>query len=150
MKTKIMFFFCVLLCTQFVKAGDPFYYESISNPSKTINYVFGFYSSDYTISRASDDKEYVAYSAAVINNSTSTLKWDDYYMIIKKKNGDLVFSYETAATTGLYACKFDVSGNETHKLKFCFHDIFKTNEIEDAYLFDKSVLKTFHLVYSKD
>ncbi|MDD4971829.1 MAG: hypothetical protein PHT07_20575 [Paludibacter sp.] len=150
MKTKIMLFFCVFLSIQFAKAGDPFYYELISNSSKTIDYVFGFYSSDYTISRASDDAEYVAYSAAIINNSTSSLKWNDYYMIVKKRSGDLVFSYETAASTGLYACKFDVSGKETHKMKFCFHDIFKTDEIEDVYLFDKSMLKAFHLVYSKN
>ena len=150
MKTKTMFLFCVLAITQLVKAEDPFYYESISNPGKTIDYVIGFYSSDYSISKASDDKEYVAYSAAIINNSTTSLKWSDYYMIVRKKDGDLVFSYETAATSGPYACSFEVAGSETHKMKFCFHNVFKSDEIQDVYLFDKSILKSFHLVYSNN
>ena len=146
----MMLFLCALALAQFAKAGDPFYYESISNPSKTLNYIIGFYSNDFTISRASDDKDYIAYAGAVINKSSTTLKWSDYYMIVKKKDGDLVFSYETAATSGPFACSFEVAENETHHVKFCFHNVFKTDEIADVYLFDKSVLKAFHLVYSKE
>ena len=149
MKTKAMLFFFLLTTTQLVSAKDQFYFELISNPSKTIDYVIGFYHTNYLISTASDDKEYVAYAGAVINNSSSTLEWEDYCMVVRKKDGGLVFSYVTAATSGEYCTKFVLAGKEKRLTKFCFHDNFKPSDIADVYLMDKSLLRAFQLSLSE-
>jgi hypothetical protein len=94
-------------------AGSPFYYEVISNPSKTIDYSIGFYHTIYSSSKASDNKEYVTFSGAVINNSAYSLDWNNYHMIVLLKNGDLAFNYITAAESGEYDCTFTVAPKET-------------------------------------
>lgn len=150
MKRNLILLISVFFITSGVFAGQPFYYEVISNSSKTIDYTFGFYVNDYTISKASDDKEYVAFSGAVINNSTSNLDWNNYFVIVRTKDGKLNFNYLTAATSGDYDCTFVCSGKETRMTKFCFHDIFKPSDVESVYLFDKSNNKAFQLMYSKN
>ena len=148
MKTKLLFLLGVLLFTQTAFGGSPFYYEVISNSDKSIDYSIGFYQTLYTISEASDNKAYVAYSGSVINNSTYSLKWETYHMAVLLKNGDLVFNYVTAAESGEYDCTFSVAYNETRYTKFCFHTVFKPEEIQDVYLINKSTMKAFKLVYS--
>lgn len=148
MKKNFLFLLGVLFITQTALGGSPFYYEVISNPDKSIDYSIGFYQTIYTISEASDNKAYVAYSGSVINNSTYSLKWETYNIAVLLKNGDLVFNYTTAAEAGEYDCTFTVGYNETHYTKFCFHTIFKPEEIQDVYLFNKSTMKAFKLVYS--
>jgi hypothetical protein len=148
MKTKLLILLGVALFTQTAFGGNPFYYEGISNPDKSTDYSVVFFSTHYTISEASDNKAYVAYSGSVINNSVYSLKWETYHIAVLLKNGDLVFNYITAAEDGEYDCTFTVGYKETHLTKFCFHTVFKPDEIQHVYLINKSILKVFKLLYS--
>lgn len=145
-KTLLIAFFAAFCLSS--NAADPFYFEVISNPGKTVDYSIGFYHTVYTISTASDNADYVAYSGAIINNSTSMLLWSDYHIAVQLKNGSLIFNYITAATSGEYDCTFSLDSKETHHTKFCFHTVFKPNEIEKVYLFNKSTMKAFELMLS--
>jgi hypothetical protein len=150
MKTKFFAIAMFMFIAQFANAGSPFYYESISNPLKTIDYVFGFYHTIYSVSTASDNKEYVAITGAVINNADYELKWGNYYVAVLLKNGSLVFNYKTAATSGDYANFFTVAAKKTQFTKFCFHTVFKPDDIQAVFIFDKDNMKTFSLAYSKN
>lgn len=146
--TKIFLIANIMFLGQFVQAGSPFYYELISTPDKSINYVFGFYHTMYAISTASDNKEYVAVSGAVINNADYSLNWENYHVAVLLKNGKLVFNYLTAAQSGEYDNTFTVDAKKTQFTKFCFHTIFKPDEIQSVFLFDKANMKAFNLAYS--
>ncbi len=150
MKTKTFLLALFTLFCVVAKAADPFYYEVISNPTKTIDYSIGFYHNVYTISTASDNADYVAYSGAIINNSTSELSWYDYHIAVQLKSGELVFNYLTAATSGEYDCSFTLDSKETRHTKFCFHTVFKPSEIQNIYRVNKSTMKAFQLMLSDE
>ncbi len=150
MKAKLFILLSFLIVISGLKASDPFYYELISNPDKTINYVIGFYTSDYSIGRATDNKDYVIYKETVINHSKESLNWNNYYAIVLTKKGDLIFSYKTAAKEGEYASSLIVLPSETHHFWFAFHEVFKPEDIQSVYLFNDNVVKSYLLLKSDD
>ena len=128
---------------------NPFYYELISNESKTTNFVFGFYPSTYSYVEGAQVDPYSSYKGAVINNASGSLKWNDYKIMILLNNGKLVRSYTTVAETGDYDCDYTVPGGETHYQFFCFHTKFNADEISKVWLVlgDDQI---FSLLYDKN
>ncbi len=132
---------------------NPFYYELISNDSKTINFVFGFYPTTYQYVEGKDVDPYTNVKAAVINNAKNSLDWKDYKINILLKDGKLIRSYTTVAKDGDYACNYTVHGGEekgeTHYQYFCFHTKFSSEDIDQVYLVmgDDQIFK---LLYDKN
>ncbi|MBS1626814.1 MAG: hypothetical protein JSR09_04890 [Bacteroidetes bacterium] len=126
-----------------------FWYEHISNNSKTIDFLFGFYPSYLTKSETQTGKKYTSVKCAIINKAQSEYKWDDYKVCILLKNGELIRSYTTVAETGLFACKYDIKSGDTHYQNFCFHTTFDVGDIDKIWvvLSDDEIIK---LVYTSN
>ncbi len=128
---------------------NPFYYELISNDSKTINFVFGFYPTTYSYVEGKDVDPYTSVKAAVINNAKNSLDWNNYKIMIMLKSGKLIRSYTTVAKDGDYSCEYNVKGSETHYQYFCFHNKFTNEDIDKVWLVmgDDQI---FNLMYDKN
>ena len=132
------------------QSNKPFYYELISNDSKTTDFVFGFYPFTYSYVQSKDVDPYTSVKAAVINNAKKNdLKWNDYKINILLKTGKLIRSYSTVAKDGDYACNYTVDGGTTHYQYFCFHSKFDNEDIDKVWLVlgDDQI---FNLVYDKN
>lgn len=136
MVRKQLLLAALLLLCLFAKAdtGKPFYYELISNESKTTNFVFGFYPTTYSYVEGKDVDGYTNIKSAIINNAKGRLEWENYKINILLKTGKLIRSYTTVAKEGDYACNFSVSAGDTHYQYFCFHDKFTDADIDKVWL----------------
>lgn len=127
----------------------PFYYQVVSNPSKTINFVFGFYPTTYSYVEGKDLEPYTSVKAAVINNADNSIYWNNYKIMILLKSGKLIRSYTTVAKTGDYSCEYNVKSGETHHQYYCFHKKFTNEDIDKVWLVmgDDEI---FNLLYDKN
>ena len=115
---------CLILIS-FMCQSQPkqaFYYELISNESKSTNFVFGFYPESYKYEESANIDPFTSIKAAVINNAKSSLAWNDYKICILLNSGKLIRSYTTVATSGDY------------NQYFCFHSKFKSLDIDKVWL----------------
>jgi|APLak6261694202_1056214.scaffolds.fasta_scaffold04204_2 hypothetical protein len=154
MKKKL--FFLTLICVAAVMAApvsvkaqsDYYYYESISNPSKTINFLIGVYVNKNEYITRDDGTGYTKIRMAVINQEgANTLKWNDYKIYIKLKNNDLFYSYTTKAEDGDLACTWSVEPGKNHIQYVCFDKAFDIEQIDMVWL-GMSDNKFFDLVRS--
>ena len=142
--------FLLLSVLSKAQSGKPFYYESISNDSKSIDFVFGFYPSTYSYNETKDVDGFTSIKTAVINNAKrNDLKWNDYKIMILLRTGKMLRSYSTVAKDGDYACNYTVDGGTTHYQYFCFHNKFTNEDIDKVWLImgDDQI---FNLVYDKN
>ncbi|MFN4285078.1 MAG: hypothetical protein ACK4E8_03850 [Lacibacter sp.] len=154
MKTKLFTVAILLVAAAVFTPGaaraqsDPFWYESISNPSKTINFLIGFYHTKNEYITRDDGTGYTKVRMAVINKEgADPFYWDDYKIYIMLKNGDLFYNYTTKATDGELACKWTVQPGQNHIQYLCFDKAFDVNQIERVWL-GMSDNKFFDLVRS--
>ena len=154
MKKKLLFlsFMCavfLMTATTTVKAqSDPFYYESISNPSKTINFLVGVYYTKNEYITRDDGTGYTKMRIAIINKEgADPFTWSDYKIYIMLKNGDLFYNYTTKAEDGELACKWTVQAGQNHIQYVCFDKAFDVNQIDRVWL-GMSDNKFFDLVRS--
>jgi hypothetical protein len=154
MKKKLLFValvvaaFLVAAPTTTKAQSDPFWYESISNPSKTINFLIGFYHTKNEFITRDDGTGYTKVRMAVINKEgANPFEWDDYKIYIMLKNGDLFYNYTTKATDGDLACRWTVQPGSNHVQYLCFDKAFDVNQIEKIWL-GMSDNKFFDLVRS--
>ena len=153
MKKKL--FILSLVCAAFLFAtpaakaqSDPFFYESISNPSKTINFLIGFYYTKNEFITRDDGTGYTKVRMAVINKEgADPFKWSDYKIYVMLKNGDLFYNYTTKAQDGELACTWTVQPGQNHVQYVCFDKAFDVNQIERVWL-GMSDNKFFDLVRS--
>lgn len=154
MKKKLLF--VALVFAAFLVAApattkaqnDPFWYESISNPSKTINFLIGFYHTKNEYITRDDGTGYTKVRMAVINKEgANPFQWDDYKIYIMLKNGELFYNYTTKATDGDLACRWTVQPGSNHVQYVCFDKAFDVNQIEKVWL-GMSDNKFFDLVRS--
>jgi hypothetical protein len=134
---KKLLFICLLAFSVAAKAQtkNPFYYELISNESKSTNFVFGFYPSTYVYTENKEMQAFTSIKGAVINNASDSIKWKDYKIMILLKSDKLIRSYTTVAENGDYACFYTVPGNSTtHYQFFCFHTKFTNDDIAKVWL----------------
>ena len=148
---KRILLIALLLISVFANAQtkNPFYYELISNDTKTTNFVFGFYPSSFSFQESKEVTGFTSIKGAVINNATGSLKWNDYKICILLKNGKLIRSYTTVAKEGDYVCDYTVAGSTTHYQYFCFHTKFTNEDIDKVFLVmgDDQI---FGLIYDKN
>ena len=151
MFSKVFFAVCfsVLSVTAMSQTKNPFFYEEISNDSKSTNFVFGFYPSSYQYIEDPKVQAYATIKSAVINNSADSLKWNNYKLLILLKSGKLIRSYTTVAESGDYACNYTVTGSTTHYQYYCFHSKFIKEDIDKVWLVmgDDQI---FPLIYDKN
>jgi hypothetical protein len=154
MKKKLLFValvvaaFLVAAPAETKAQSDPFWYESISNPSKTINFLIGFYHTKNEYITRDDGTGYTKVRMAVINKEgANAFEWDDYKIYVMLKNGDLFYNYTTKATDGDLACRWTVQPGTNHIQYVCFDKAFDVNQIEKVWL-GMSDNKFFDLVRS--
>lgn len=114
--------------------GDPFYYEIISTPDKSIDLVYGFYHTQISFVDKPNGQGYTTVRSAIINNSKSPFAWEDYKVYILLKDGDLFRNYTTTASSGEYDCTYDVKTDETHIQYLCFQKKFSASDIQSVYV----------------
>ena len=128
----------------------PFYFEVISNDSKTIDFVFGLYPTTYQYTEGKDVDPFTSVKVAVINSAkTNELKWNDYKVCILLKSGKLIRSYSTAAKDGDYSCNYVVPANDKHIQYYCFHTKFTSDDIDKVWL-TMTDDQIFGLTYDKN
>ncbi len=140
----------VLLLTQKIY-GQGFYYEEISTPDKSIDFLFGFYTNTIEGMERNDGSVYTVAQIGLINKSKEDFKWNDYKVYILLKNGDLFYNYKTEAKneSSDYACIFNLKGGTTVKKWICFDKKFSAKDIDQVWLsFNDN--KFFKLLYSKN
>lgn len=135
-KLMLILTFCIVAISTYAQdKKEPFYYESISNPSKTINFVIGFYPSLYSYDAALNNNEGAStVKMAIINNSTEDYVWKNYRIIVQLSTGETFTNYTTSTTEGQYSCKYIVAGSETHYQYLCFHKQFDPKKITKVFL----------------
>ncbi len=115
--------------------SDIYYYEKISNSSKTINFLIGVYITKNEYISSGEDEGYTKIRMAVINDKNADrFKWNDYKIYIQLKNGDMFYSYTTKATEGETNCTYIVSPDETHIQYICFDKKFDVRDISKMWL----------------
>lgn len=154
MKQKL--FFLALICGAFLTLApttakaqaDYYFYESISNPSKTINFLIGVYVTKNEFITRDDGTGYTKMRMAVINQEgAEPFKWTDYKIYIKLKNNDMFYNYTTQAKDGDLACNWTVQAGQNHVQYVCFDKAFDINQIDMIWL-GMSDNKFFDLVRS--
>lgn len=155
MKQKLLFL--ALICGAFLtlapatskaQSSDYYYYESISNPSKTINFLIGVYVTKNEFITRDDGTGYTKIRMAVINQEgADPFKWSDYKVYIKLKNNDMFYNYTTQAKDGDLACNWTVQPGQNHIQYICFDKAFDINQIDMIWL-GMSDNKFFDLVRS--
>ena len=117
------------------KKSELFYYESISNPSKTTNFVIGFYPSLYTYEAALNNNEGAStIKMAIINNADGDYVWKNYRIIVQLTNGETFTNYTTSSSEGQYSCKYIVEAKKTHYQYLCFSNKFDPKKISRVFL----------------
>lgn len=153
---KQKFLLLTLICAGFLMTAplaskaqtDPFYYESISNPSKTINFLIGFYHTKNEYITRDDGTGYTKVKMAVINKEgANPLTWSDYKIYVMLKNGDMFYNYTTKAQDGDLACTWTVQAGSNHIQYVCFDKAFDISQIDKVWL-SMSDNKFFDLVLS--
>lgn len=155
MKKKLLFL--TLICVAIIMAApvsvksqssDYYYYESISNPAKTINFLIGVYVTKNEFITRDDGTGYTKIRMAIINQEgANTFKWNDYKIYIKLKNNDMFYNYTTQAKDGDLACNWSVEPGQNHIQYICFDKAFDINQIDMIWL-GMSDNKFFDLVRS--
>ena len=133
--TTFVFLFCLLasvtLSAQTTKE-DPVYLETISNSSKSINFIAGVYPKTLVYSAANENTKL---TLRVLNNATDSYKWKDYKVYIMLKDNTLFYNYTTKAETGEFACTYSVEGNKGfHDQTVCFSKKFEVDDIKQMWI----------------
>jgi hypothetical protein len=152
MKQKL--FFLALVCSAMMIAApvkaqtDYYFYESISNPSKTINFLVGVYVTKNEFITRDDGTGYTKIRMAVINQEgANPLNWSDYKIYVKLKNNEMFYNYTTQAKDGDLACTWTVQPGQNHIQYICFDKAFDISQIDMIWL-GMSDNKFFDLVRS--
>lgn len=136
MKKLLIFLVAFSLGTaSFSQNSKSFFYEKISNPSKTINFTFGAYHGTMETVSKSDGNSYSKMMIAIINDKNANdLYWSDYKVYVLLKSGDLIYNYTTEASSGDFACKYNVPSGSTHKQYACFGKTFQASDVQKVWL----------------
>jgi len=133
--TSFVVFFCLMttitLSAQTTKE-DPVYLETISNSSKSINFIAGVYPKTLVYSEANENTKL---TLRVLNNATDSYKWKDYKVYIMLKDNSLFYNYTTKAETGEFACNYTIDGNKGyHDQTVCFSKKFGSDDIKQMWI----------------
>ena len=139
----------LLVCTLVHAQKKPYFYQTVSNEDKSIDFVFGLYPATINYFEGKDFPPYTAIRGAVLNRAKGKeLAWGCYVNILLK-SGDLIRNYTPSSKDGPYACSYNVSSDSTHYQFFCFHAKFTDQDIDKAWL-GMNDDQIFKLAYDKN
>jgi hypothetical protein len=150
-RTGTIFIACVIL---FMVAGNAcaqqvneYYLGVFSNTTSTIKFTMGAYPHSINHSKKSDGSLYTVMRVALVNNEKADpIEWNDFKIYILLKDGTLVYNFLTTATSGEYACKYQVAPGTTHMQYYCYDKIFSASDIDKVWLhFGDSVFQPLYL-----
>lgn len=136
---KTMTIFAILFCllttvtlsAQTTK-DDPVYLETISNSSKSINFIAGVYPKTLVYSSANENSKL---TLRVLNNASDSYKWKDYKVYIMLKDNSLFYNYTTKAESGEFSCTYTVEGDKGyHDQTVCFSKKFDISDIKQMWI----------------
>jgi hypothetical protein len=152
MKTiGVLFLTCFILFTGVQQAcaqqTNEYYLGVFSNSTSTIKFTMGAYPHSINHSKKSDGAVFTVMSVALVNNEKADpIEWNDFKIYILLKDGTLIYNFLTTATTGEYACKYQVAPGTTHMQYYCFDKIFSAADIDKVWLhFGDSVFQPLYL-----
>ena len=141
-------FLCMILFHNTVIAQTADYYLGVfSNTTNTIKFTIGVYPNSINQSKKNDGTLYSAMRVALVNNELAEpIEWNDFKIYILLKDGTLFYNFLTTATTGEYACKYQVAPGTTHLQYYCYDKVFTEVDIEKVWLcFSDSEFKPLFL-----
>lgn len=113
-------------------AKDPVYIETISNSSKTINFIVGIYPKTYVYSEASENSKL---TMKILNKASESYKWKDYKVYILLKDNSLFYNYTTKAEDGDFAVNYSIEGEKgVHEQTLCFTKKFEISDIKQMWI----------------
>ena len=121
MKKLFTTLFLAVLVAFTANSQTQYFYTVIANPTKTINYDFGFYPSVMSYVEAEGVAPYTKIKAGVFNRegADAFTSKDDKVMILLK-SGKLVRNYTTKATDGDFAVNYTTPAGGQHIQYYCF------------------------------
>jgi hypothetical protein len=127
----LVFAFCMFF-TYSVKAQmtakDPVYIETISNSSKTTEFILGVYPKTFVYSSANENSKL---TMKILNKASGDYKWKDYKVYILLKDNTLFYNYTTKAESGDFACTYTIDGDKgVHEQTLCFSKKFDVDDIK--------------------
>ncbi len=127
-----LFFINILNTKAQMTKEDPVWLETISNPSKTINFIAGIYPKTYIWSDANENSKL---TLKILNQSKDSYDWKDYKVYILLKDNTLFYNYKTKGESGEFACNYTIEGNEgVHKQTICFSKKFNVSDIKQMWI----------------
>ncbi|MEI6347884.1 MAG: hypothetical protein WCP69_08060 [Bacteroidota bacterium] len=110
-------------------ASDPVYIETISNTSKTTNFIVGIYPKTFVYSAASENSKL---TMRILNKADGEYKWKDYKVYLLLKDNSLFYNYTTKAESGDFLVNYSIEGGGKgfHEQVLCFSKKFDVDDIK--------------------
>ena len=138
MKTKILiivFFICITSGLYSEKNQDPYYWESIATPNKSLNFSVLLFHQEYNWTESKVDGKYSRLTLSVKNkNKDKPLKWNNYTVYLQMKDNTMFHNYKTVAKSGKYANSYSVVSDKIRYQYVCFAKKFNPDNIKRVYL----------------
>ena len=138
MKTKLfifIFFIFILSGLYSKKAQEPYYWESISTPNKTLNFSIIVFHQDYEWTESKTDGNYSTITLSVKNkNKDKQLEWKNYTIYLQLKDNTLLHNYKTVAKTGRFANNYKVEPDKIRYQNLCYAKKFNPDDIKRVYI----------------
>jgi hypothetical protein len=151
MKKRFLFPIIFLYLTAFQNSAiaqtTDYFLGVFSNTTNTIKFTIGVYPNSINQSKKNDGTLYTAMRVALVNNEfAEPMEWNDFKVYVLLKDGTLFYNFLTNATTGEYACKYQVTPGTTHLQYYCYDKIFSATDIDKVWLcFSDSEFKPLFL-----
>jgi hypothetical protein len=126
--------------------AQTFYYNAISNSSKTIDYFIAFYPEIALIQSDADGIITVIKTVVINGKDADPLECNDNKWFLLLKDGTLIGNYTTAATSDDDACIYTVHPGETHvqSVKYKYARKIRLSDIKGVWFFSNGQLfKTY-------
>ncbi len=115
--------------------AEVFYYETISNPLKTTNFIIGIYPYMYSFDATLNNNEGASViKMGIINHADIDYSWQDYRIIIQLSTGETYTNYTTSSTEGKYSCNYIIPAKGTHHQFLAFHKQFDYKKITKVFV----------------
>jgi hypothetical protein len=138
-KMRVLLLSCFLLfigaMQGYAQQTSEYYLGVFSNSTNTIKFTMGAYPNSINHGKKNDGSLYTVMTVALVNNEKAEpIEWNDFKIYILLKDGTLLYNFLTTATTGEYACKYQVAPGTTHMQYYCFDKIFSATDIDKVWL----------------
>jgi len=138
MKLNFIFFICCLFIVSGLFSGnkdESYYWESISTPSKSLNFTIILFTQKYKWTESKSEGNYSTLPLGIKNKNTDReLKWDDLKIYIQFKDNSLIHNYKTVAKSGIFSNVFTIEPDKNKYQMLCFGKKFDPKNIKRVYI----------------